>query len=64
MWKKTFTIFLQTMKVFPTNFISANIYSKSCFHAYQKQNHKRFPYIIIKSNKPQNFFLQRNFCSL
>ena len=35
-----FVDFLQTMRVFPTNFISpilgANIYAKSCFHPCQK----------------------------
>ena len=37
---RAFVDFQQTTKVFPTNFISAilsaDIYSKSCFHAYQK----------------------------
>ena len=37
---RAFADFRQTTKVFPTNFISAilnaHIYSKSCFHAYQK----------------------------
>ena len=45
----------QSQCVFSTNFISAilsaDIYSKSCFHAYQKQNRKSFPYIMIKSNE-------------
>ena len=62
-----FVDFRQTAKVFPTNFISsilsADIYSKSCFHAYQKQIHESFPYIMIKSNEPRNFF-PHNFCSL
>ena len=51
--------FVMRLKVFPTNFISAilsaDIYSKSCFYAYQKQNHKSFSYITIKSNEPRNF---------
>ena len=67
MRKKTFAVFTdfrRTAKVFPTNFISANIYSKCCFHAYQKQNHESFPYIMIKSNDDRETFLPRNFCSL
>ena len=44
---------------FPANFISAflsaDIYSKSCFHAYEKQMCESFPYIMIKSNELQNF---------
>ena len=49
-WDKTFTVFvhfLQTTKVFPTNFITAilspNIYAKSCFRSCPKQNCKFFP---------------------
>ena len=42
-----FADFQQTAKVFPTNFVSANlsanIYSKSCFRAYQKQNYESLP---------------------
>ena len=30
-------------------------YSKSCFHAYQKQIREHVPYIMIKSNEPRNF---------
>jgi len=37
-----FVDFQQTMKVFPTNFI--------------KQNRKSFSYIMIKFNKPRNFY--------
>ena len=53
-----FAGFQQTMKVFFTNFISAilsvNIYAKSCSHFCQKQNHKSFCYIMIKSNELRN----------
>ena len=48
-WEKhfvLFTDFLQIMRVFPTNFISAilraKIYAKSCFHCCQKKNHEKF----------------------
>ena len=61
-WEKTFALFVDfrlIAKVFPTNFISAilsaNIYTKSCFHSYEKQNRKSFPYIVIKHDKPRNF---------
>ena len=39
------------MKIFPTNFISANLYAKSYFCSCQKQNHTSYPYIIIKFNE-------------
>ena len=54
-----FMDFLQAAKIFPTNIItvvlSVTVYAKSCFLSYDKQNCKSFPYIMIKSNEPQNF---------
>ena len=50
LWKKTFFVdFLQTAKVFPTNFISA------IFLFLSKAKPQSFPYIMIKFNEPQNF---------
>ena len=64
MWKKTFAVLRISTnhESFPYYFISAilsaDVHSKSYFHAYQKQNCESFPYIInmIKSNKTKKLF--------
>ena len=55
-----FANFLQTTKVFPTNFISVILsangyYAEICFHSCQKQNCESFPYIMMISNESQTF---------